>query len=123
MRRDELYLLDIVESGDRILEWLAGMSVDQWAEDEKTRRAVLQLLSTIGEAARALDMSLKVRHAQVPWQRVVSFRNVAVHEYFAVNWATVWRIVRDDLAGLRQQVLAVLRTEYPDVARTYEQRG
>lgn len=117
MRRDELYLLNIIESADRILGWLADMSVDQWAEDEKTRRAVLQLLITMGEAARATDLSLKGRHGRVPWQRVVTFRNVAVHEYFAVNWATVWRIVSHELAVLREQVLEVLRVEFPDIVR------
>lgn len=123
MRHDELYLVDIVESADRIINWLTGMSVEQWTEDERTRRAVLQLLTTIGEAARAIDVSLKGEHQQVPWQRVAAFRNVAVHEYFAVNWATVWRIVSDELAALREQVLEVLREEFPGIARRYEERS
>jgi hypothetical protein len=37
MRRDELYVLDIIESADLIINWLAGMSVDAWDADEKTR--------------------------------------------------------------------------------------
>lgn len=123
MRRDELYVLDIIESADLITNWLAGMSVDAWDADEKTRRAVLQLLTTIGECARAIDASLKGRHEHVPWKKVVAFRNVAVHEYFAVNWGTVWRIVSDELPALREQVLDVLRAEFPDIARRYEERS
>ena len=65
MRRDELYVLDIIESADLIINWLAGMSVDAWDADEKTRRAVLQLLTTIGEGARAIDVSMTPATASV----------------------------------------------------------
>lgn len=123
MRRDDLYLLEMVEAADRIGIWLADTSVDVWAEDEKLRRAVLQLLTVIGEAARAVEPGVKGRHPQVPWRKVVDVRNVAVHEYFAVEWPTVWHIARQDLPALRAQVFAVLAAEYPDVARAYEQSG
>lgn len=123
MPRDDLYLLEMVEAADRIGSWLADVSVDVWADDEKLRRAILQLLTVVGEAARGIEPGIKGRHPDVPWQRVVGFRNVAVHEYFAVEWPTVWHLARHDLPALRMQVAAVLAAEYPDVARTYEQRG
>lgn len=37
MRRDDLYVVDIIEAADCISGWLTGMSVEQWGEDEKTR--------------------------------------------------------------------------------------
>lgn len=123
MRRDDLYLFEIVEAADRIEAWLAAVSVEQWADDEKLRRAVLQLLTVIGEAARGIEPALKERHPDVPWRRVVGFRNVAVHEYFAVEWPTVWHLAHHDLPALRGHAFAVLVAEYPDVARAYEQRG
>lgn len=77
----------------------------------------------IGEATRGLDSVVKGRHPRVPWSRVIAFRNVAVHEYFAVDWPTVWHIARHELPELREQVLDVLQAEFPDVAHRYEERG
>ncbi len=79
--------------------------------------AVLQKLTVIGEAARGLDHDLRDRHAQVPWPRIIAFRNVAVHEYFAVEWPTVWPVAKVELPDLRERVYAVLRQGFPGVLR------
>lgn len=85
MRRDDLYLYEIVEAADHIRAFLGGANLDAWIADEMLRSAVLQKLTVIGEAARGLDSRIKIRHPQVPWPRIVAFRNVAVHKYFAVE--------------------------------------
>lgn len=45
-----------------------------------------------------------------------AFRNVAVHQYFAVECAEVWALATVNVPVLRTQVLDVLHAEYPDVA-------
>lgn len=51
MPRDELYLVEIVEAIDRISRWLRGIDAQKW-DDHMLRAAVLQQLTTIGEASR-----------------------------------------------------------------------
>jgi uncharacterized protein with HEPN domain len=80
------------------------------------RAAVLQQLTTIGEASRSANHQLQERHPDVPWRRIADFRNVAVHEYFAIEWSLVWRLVQDRLPILRPQIMKVLETEFPDIA-------
>ncbi len=77
----------------------------------------------IGEATRGLNSVIKSRRPQVPWPHVVAFGNVAVHEYFALDWPTVWHMARHEPPGLREPVLDVLRAEFSDVARRYEEKG
>jgi uncharacterized protein with HEPN domain len=43
----------------------------------------------------------------------VEFRNIAVHEYFAVNWRIVWVAATQDAPNLRRQVGKILAEEYP----------
>lgn len=123
MPRDDLYLLEIIEAADRIVTWLTDVTIERWIEDELLRSAVLQKLTVIGEAARGLDRSLRDRHLQVPWPRIVAFRNVAVHEYFAVEWPTVWPVATVEVPDLREKVFGVLRDEFPDVAERVRERG
>lgn len=79
MPRDSLYLVEIVEAIDRISRWLSGIDADGW-DDDMLRAAVLQQLTTIGEASRSVDNQLQERHPEIPRRRIADFRNVAVHE-------------------------------------------
>jgi uncharacterized protein with HEPN domain len=57
----------------------------------------------------------------VPWRRIADFRNVAVDEYFAIEWSLVWRLVRDRLPILRPQIMKVIGTEFPGIAARLDQ--
>ncbi|MCL5074823.1 MAG: DUF86 domain-containing protein [Chloroflexi bacterium] len=44
---------------------------------------------------------------------IIGFRNIAVHEYFAVDWSIVWVAATQDAPDLRQKVAAkILAEEY-----------
>ena len=49
----------------------------------------------------------------MPWQDLIAFRNLAVHDYFAVEWALVWTIARKDVPRLGEQLQAILAADYP----------
>ncbi|MGH3426527.1 MAG: HepT-like ribonuclease domain-containing protein, partial [Mycobacteriales bacterium] len=83
-----------MEAIDRISHWLGGIDEDGWDSDDMLRAAVLQQLTTIGEASRSVSNQLRERYPDVPWRRIADFRNVAVHQYFAIEWSLVWRLVR-----------------------------
>jgi uncharacterized protein with HEPN domain len=51
MRREQLYLLDILEAADAVQRFLDGVEEAGFLQDDLLRSAVLQKLSIIGEAA------------------------------------------------------------------------
>ena len=112
MRREELYLTDIVEAADAIQRFIQEVAREDFFEDELRQSAVLQKLIVIGEAAARLPREFVDRHPQVEWADIVAFRNIAVHEYFAVNWPIVWVAATHDAPALRQEVARILAEEY-----------
>jgi uncharacterized protein with HEPN domain len=116
MRRDKLYLADIVEAADAVAAFLAGAERERFLQDDLLRSAVLQKLSIIGEAAARLSKEFRDRHADVEWRDIVAFRNIAVHAYFAVQWSIVWTTATQDVPVLRQKISQILAAEYPDDA-------
>ncbi|WP_168214147.1 HepT-like ribonuclease domain-containing protein [Prauserella flavalba] len=76
----------------------------------------------IGEIAGAVSPELRDRYPDVPWRRMRGFRNIAVHQYFAIDWAVVWRIATEDVPKLEAQAMSILRGEFPDIAARYEER-
>jgi uncharacterized protein with HEPN domain len=70
--------------------------------------AILQKLIVIGEAASRLPDEFRQRHAHIPWQDIIGFRNFAIHEYFSVYWEIVWTTATQDVPLLRDQIAEIL---------------
>ena len=90
-RLEDLYLAHIRTACRHVAAFLDGRSLDDWIDDELLHFRVLQRLTVIGEPARRLDPAVRDRYPEVPWQDLTAFRNLAVHDYFAVEWALVGR--------------------------------
>lgn len=91
------------------------MSLDEWLGNDLVRYAVLQRLTVIGEAARRLSPETQRLAANVPWRLMGDFRNLAVHNYFSVEWPLVWSMAHGDVPRLLEQVRAMLAQHYPAV--------
>lgn len=113
MRPERLYLQDMVEA-DNVAFHIAGRSRDQFLGDRTVRAAVLHELTVIGEAAGRLAAEFRLRHPEVPWSKIVAFRNLVVHEYFGLDWPIVWDTATTLVPVLRGQVASVLSAEFPE---------
>ena len=113
MRREELYLRDIVEAADAIAGFIEDAPRAKFLRNDLLRSAVLQKLTIIGEAAARLPGSFRKFHPAVEWADVAAFRNLAVHAYFAIDWTIVWTTAVDDAPRIRQAVADILAAEFP----------
>ena len=77
MRRDELYVADLVDNTRAIREYLDGISREQWDQDRVRRDAVVYRLLLLGETASALPDILRDRYPDVAWRQIRAFRNLA----------------------------------------------
>lgn len=112
MRREELYLADIVEAADAISRFVQDIERESFFQDELRQSAVLQKLIIIGEAVARLSADFRTQHPEVEWADVVGFRNIAVHEYFVISWPIVWVTATQDVPELRRQVAQILARGY-----------
>ena len=108
MRREELYLTDIVEAADSIQAFLEGIDRPRFEGDDQLRSAVLLKLIVIGEAASRLPRQFTAQHPDVEWADIVGFRNIAVHAYFSVDWSLVWAAATIDAPELQLRIRRLL---------------
>ena len=113
MRREKLYLADIVEAADSIATFLAGVNKEAFLANDLIRSAVLQKLMIIGEAAARLPAGFKEHHPEIAWADMIGFRNVAAHTYFAMKWPVAWVIATEQVPALRLKIAAILDAEFP----------
>ena len=112
MRRDELYLNDIIEAVHHIAGFSGEMDFEGFRNSELVRSAVVQKLAIIGEAAAHISDELKGQYPQIPWPHFVAFRNIQVHACFGIDWIEVWKAARVDCPARRGQVVGILATEF-----------
>ena len=97
-----LLLSDILESIDRIPQYIEGLSFDAFSNDQKSIDAVVRNLEIIGEAANRLPDEFKGNHTEVEWHKVVGLRNRIIHDYFGIDLKIIWQIIHADLPALRK---------------------
>ncbi|MFH1361165.1 MAG: DUF86 domain-containing protein [bacterium] len=101
-------LLDILEAIDRVFEYSANMSLEQFLKDGKTQDAVVRNFEIIGEATKNISEEIKSQSQEVEWKKLAGLRDKIIHFYFGVNWDIVWDIVKSKLPRLKGQISAIL---------------
>jgi uncharacterized protein with HEPN domain len=112
MRREELYLRDIIETANFVAQFTAGLDRAAFQQSELVRSAVAHKLTIVGEAAAHVPEHVRSRHPEVPWPKIVAFRNIMIHAYFGIDWDEVWRAAARECPALKAQVESVLQDEF-----------
>ena|SRR5438105_210731 len=112
MRREDLYLCDIVEAADAIARFVENTKAQSFAENDLLRSAVLNKLTIIGEAAARLPREFQDHHTEIEWADIIGFRNIVVHAYFAIDWNTVWVAASEDVPYLKGKIIEILESEF-----------
>lgn len=104
-RNARLYLQDILQACDDILNFTQGMSAaPDLQRDRRTFLAVIHSLQIIGEAARQMPKSFQEKHPDFPWRETASLRNVIAHEYFGLDIDIISDVIRTRIPLLADQV-------------------
>jgi uncharacterized protein with HEPN domain len=102
-------LLDIVENGQAVLRYTAGMDAVAFAQSALVRDAVERCLERISEAAAKLGELAPALMPDQPWHDIRALGNRLRHNYEEISYARLWEIVQADLPGLLGACEAALR--------------
>lgn len=104
-KRDEhLFLQDIVDSVNAILEFTADLDANQFATNRLVHSATIREFEIIGEATIHLSTELLKKYDTIAWRDLKDFRNILIHEYFGVDHQIVWNTIQNDLPKLLEVV-------------------
>jgi uncharacterized protein with HEPN domain len=91
MDRDQTSVLDIIQAGKLIADFIGGMEKASFLVDKRTQSAVLHQLLIIGEAVKRLSGKFRTEHPQIPWTKMAGMRDVLIHAYDIVDLDQVWQ--------------------------------
>ena len=110
---DSTRLQHILQAAKRVLTRLGSTDLAAFLRDEDLQDIVVRQFTIIGEAANHISPTLMARHPGVDWRQVVRFRNFVIHEYFRVDYATIW----DTATGIVPLLIPPLEAALTDALR------
>ena len=109
MQRDEATVQDIINAARLVIEFVEGFEKDTFAEDWKTRSAVLYQLTVIGEAVKRLSKEFRANYPEIPWALIAGMRDNLIHGYDLIDWDEVWKTSTTDVPDLLNKVKSYIQ--------------
>lgn len=108
-KRDwRLFAHDILDAIGKVERYTSGLTPDVFSKDQLVVDGVVRNLEIIGEAVKNIPDAIREAHREIDWKRVMGFRNIVIHAYFAVDTEIVWTIAAERLPDLKAAILSIL---------------
>ena len=96
-KNPKIFLEYIQESILLIEEYAIGLSQADFLKKRSLQDAIIRRLEIMREAVKNLPMSFRSKHTQIPWKQIAGMRDILIHEYFEVDLALTWQVVKKEL--------------------------
>jgi uncharacterized protein with HEPN domain len=95
------YVQDIIEAMGKAVDFVKGISFEEFVQDDKTAFAVVRALEIIGEAVKNIPDEVREKHPEIPWKGMSGMRNKVIHEYFGVDFGLIWKTIKERIPQLK----------------------
>jgi uncharacterized protein with HEPN domain len=103
------YVRDIVNEINRIENFIKNLSYDEFVKDEKTIYAVIRCFEVMGEAAKNIPKQIRDKYSILPWKRISGMRDKLIHEYFGVDYETLWQTIKKRIPEIKPSLGTILK--------------
>lgn len=106
-----LYLEDMLQSMDRIEEYLGELDFRKFKLNYMAVDAIIRNFEIIGEASKNIPKKIQKKYPEVPWRKMYGLRNLIAHEYFGIDYEMIWEIAKNNLPQNRIDLAIIIEKE------------
>ena len=93
---------DILNSIEKIEQYIENMNLTEFKKNQLVIDAVIRNFEIIGEASNHIPKSIQSAHPTIPWRQMIALRNFLIHEYFGIDFNTIWQTAHIHLPALKE---------------------
>lgn len=105
------FIFHISDEASYCLDVTDNLTYEQLLSDETLKRAVVRSLEIIGEATKNFTPEFKLKYPQVPWKKMAGMRDRLIHQYFGVDYETVWKTLKEDIPEIKKHIDNIIQKE------------
>lgn len=102
LKNDNYYIEMIREDLKIISEYMQGVDMEEFCNNELIQDASMFRLVQISENAKYLSEEYKEKHTEIPWSSLYGLRNRIVHDYGHIDLETVYNTLHSDIPELME---------------------
>ncbi len=106
-KNPEIFIEHILESIDKIKSFSKNISKEELFKNELNKYAIIRAIEIIGEAVKNLPADFRNNYPDIPWSKIAGMRDKLMHHYFGVDFNNVWKVIKEDIPKLNQQILKI----------------
>ena len=100
-KNDSYYAQKAIENIVAIQKYLSDKSYDEFLSDNELIDAIMFRLIQLVENIRKVSQEFKDSNPQIPWGKIIGFRNGIVHEYGNTDYEIVYETITQNLNELK----------------------
>ena len=102
VKNDKYYAAKAIADIDTIKRYLADKSYDEFVSNEQLIDSIMFRLIQIVENIKNITQEFKESHSNIPWGKIIGFRNGIVHEYGKTDYSIVYEVITQDIEVLKE---------------------
>jgi uncharacterized protein with HEPN domain len=111
MQRDDAYMLDMLVAARRAAQHAIALEPQQFESSLLHQDAIMRELQIVGEAASQVSDHTKSKHTEIDWNGIIGLRHRLVHDYRKIRLNVVWRVLKNEVPVLIQQLEKIVPPE------------
>ncbi len=120
MQQDHQYLIDILHSAQRILDYVAERSIHDFYDDVQLQDSVIRRLLSMGKIAPRISIETRQTLRNIDWQAIDNLKSRLAQEDNAIDADHLWRIVHTEIPRFEQALRSQVLDEEKEIL-TYRQ--
>ncbi|MFA5061263.1 MAG: DUF86 domain-containing protein [Candidatus Pacearchaeota archaeon] len=104
----KIYLKDILDASQRIIDSTKNITKENFEKRSEVWDATLMRLQVIGESIKHIPIELRKNHKEIEWIKLSKLRNIISHTYFGVNKEIIWKLIKEKIPKLNENVKDIL---------------
>ena len=104
-KNDKYYASKANENIATIQKYIGNKSYEEFLADDELIDAIMFRLIQLVENIKNISQRFKTENPQIPWNKIVGFRNSIVHEYGKTDYTIVYEVITKDLDSLKEVLL------------------
>jgi uncharacterized protein with HEPN domain len=105
------FLKHIQEELAYISRRAAGLSYDEFINDDDLKRAFVRSFEVVGEACKNVPESLRNQHTEFNWSGFARLRDRLIHQYWGVDYAIIWDAVTTEIPTYKEWIDLIVEQE------------